>query len=101
MGRTALKDRLVSAYSPGNAIVGCRLERSKERRCPRQVALALGDARFVNNSSDIVRHNIENLIKLPSRFGEASKRDIACGALDKQVDVAWVQALGLAKVGLA
>ena len=49
------------------------MERSEQRRRPRQIALGLCDSRLVHEGIDVVRCDIENLIKLSQRFGETTK----------------------------
>ena len=53
------------------------MERSEECSGPRQIALGL--CRYpplCASVSDVVRCDIENLIKLSQRFGETTKHDI-------------------------
>ena len=52
------------------------MERSEECRSPRQIALGLCNSRLVDEGIDVVRCDIENLIKLSQRFGETTKDDI-------------------------
>ena len=52
------------------------MQGSEERRSTRQVALGLCDGRLYRHGIDVVRRNIENLIKLSQRFGETTKIDI-------------------------
>ncbi len=54
-----------------SSAAGC--ERSEKRRRPRQVALGLCDSRLLTRCIDVVRRNIENLIKLSQRFRETTK----------------------------
>ena len=49
------------------------MQRSEERRSPRQVALGLCNSRLYAQRIEVVRCNIENLIKLSQRFGETAK----------------------------
>ena len=58
------------------------MERSEKRRSPRQVALSLCDSRLYREGIDVVRCDIEDLIKLPQSFGETTKVDIGKGMLD-------------------
>ena len=55
---------------PTPGVVGGRMQRSEERRGPRQVALGLCDSRLYREGIDVVRCDIENLIKLSQRFGK-------------------------------
>ena len=75
--------------------------RSEERRGTRQIALSLCDSRLCCEGIDVVRHNIENLIKLSQRLGETTKLDIAMRVLAEQVNVARVEPLGLVEIRLA
>ena len=52
------------------------MQRRKDRRGTRQVALGLCDSRLYRQDIDIVRRNIENLIKLSQRFGETTEDEI-------------------------
>ena len=49
------------------------MERSEERRGTRQVALGLCDIRLEREGIDVVRCDIENLIKLSQRFGKTTR----------------------------
>ena len=49
------------------------MQRSEERRGTRQVAFGLCNSRLFREGIDVVRRNIENLIKLSQRFGETTK----------------------------
>ena len=82
-------------------VVGTRVERSEKRGSPRQVALGLCDSRLQRKGIHVVRHNIENLIKLSQCFGETTKPDIGKRVLGEQVNVARVEPLGFVEVGLA
>ena len=77
------------------------MQRSKERRRTRQVALGLCYTRLEREGIHVVRCNIENLIKLSQRFGETTKIDIGKRVLGEQPNVAWVKPLGFVKIGLA
>jgi serine/threonine protein kinase len=50
---------------------------------------------------DVIRRNIENLIKLPQRFGETTKVNIGIRVLGEQPNVERVEPLGFVKIGLA
>ena len=76
MCRAALQDRLVNLCFQRVGVVGGRVKRSEERRGPRQVALGLCDSRLYRESIDVVRCDIENLIKLSQRFGKTAKDHI-------------------------
>ena len=61
----------------------------------RKVALRLCNARLVSKSIDVVRCDIENLIKLSQRFGETTKLDIRKRVLGERGSVARIEALRL------
>src|SRR5882724_3119129 len=82
-------------------MVGRWVERSEERRGPPQVALSLRNTRLDREGIDVVRCDIENLIKLPQRFGETTKEDIGSRVLVEQGNVARVEPLGFIEVRLA
>jgi hypothetical protein len=77
------------------------VQRSKERRRTRQIAFSLCDIRLEREGIDVVRCNIENLIKLSQRFGKTTKIDIGLRVLGEQPNVAWVKPLGFVEVILA
>jgi hypothetical protein len=52
-------------------VVGSRMQWSEERRGTRQIALGLCNGRLCHEGIEIIRRNIENLIKLSQRFGKA------------------------------
>ena len=62
---------------------GSRLEWSEERSGPRQIALRLCNSRLTRQGIQVIRYNIENLIKLSERFGETSSANIGKCALGK------------------
>ena len=49
------------------------MQRSEECRCPRQVALSLCNTGLCREGIDVVRRNIEDLIKLSQRFRKTTK----------------------------
>src|SRR5207249_11347875 len=69
----ALQNRLVSLAYHGAGVIGVRMQRSEERRGPRQIAFSLCDTRLCGECVQVIRCDIENLIKLPQRFGETTK----------------------------
>src|SRR5207248_8362032 len=71
--RAALQDCLVNLCFQSEVVVCVWTQRSEQRRGPRQVALGLSDTCFEGKRIDIVRCNIENLIKLSQRFGKTTK----------------------------
>ena len=78
--------------------VGSRAERSEERGGTRQVAFRLCDTGLLRQGIDVVRRNIENLIKLSQRFRETTKCDIRNRVLGEQINVARVEPLGFVEV---
>src|SRR4029077_15309299 len=77
------------------------MQRSEERRSPWQVALGLCDSRLVHEGIEVVRCDIENLIKLPQCFRETPKTDIGNRMLAEEVDVARVGPFGFLEIRLA
>src|SRR5437667_3873228 len=77
------------------------MQRSEDRRSPLQVVLGLCNSRLVDEGADVVRCDIENLIKLSQRFGKTTKVDIGNRVLVEQVNVARVELLGFVEVCLA
>ena len=77
-------------------VIGGRDEaepRSAEARGKSPSAWAI--AAFQRQGIHVVRRNIENLIKLPQRFGETTKEKIGKRVLGEQVNIARVEPLGL------
>src|SRR5437773_12151162 len=77
------------------------MQRNEERRGTRQVALDLCDSRLFHEGIQVVRRNIENLIKLSQRFGETPKTEIGNRVLTEKVNVARIEPLGFVEVRLA
>src|SRR5712691_3691198 len=77
------------------------MKRGEQCGGTRQIALGLCDSRYSRESIDVVRCNIENLIKLPLRFAETTKRDIGNCVLGEQLNVARVEPLSFVEVRLA
>src|SRR5262249_8610301 len=77
------------------------MQRSQERRGPREVALGLCNTRLFREGIHVVRYDIEDLIELSQGFGETTKTDIGICVLGKQVNVARVEPLGFDEVRLA
>src|SRR5215471_629132 len=50
---------------------------------------------------EVIRYDIENLIKLSQRFGETTKYGIRIRVVSKHPNVARVKPLGFVKIGLA
>ena len=99
--RLALQDRLVNLCFQSRGVVGSRMQRGEKRSSPRQITLGLCDGRLEHEGIEVVRHDIENLIKLPQRFGETTKHDIGSRVLVEQANVARVKPLGFVEVRLA
>ena len=77
------------------------MERSENRRRPRQIALSFGDTRLIREGIDAVRYDIEHLIKLSQRFWETTKDLIQKRVLGEQSNIARIEPLGFVEVGLA
>ena len=101
MSRAPLQDRLVNLCFQCVRFVGLRVERSKERRGTRQVALPLCNRRLEREGIYVVRRDIENLIKLSQRFRKTTKEDIRKRVLGEEVNVARVEPLGFVEMRLA
>src|SRR5438034_8286045 len=71
--RAPLQNRLVNLCFQRLSEIGGRTERSEERRGTRQVAFGLCDSRLVRQDIDVVRRDIENLVKLSQRFRKTTK----------------------------
>jgi hypothetical protein len=99
--RAAFQDGLVNLCFQREDVVGVRVERSEQRRGPRQIALGLCNSRLSCEDIQVVRCDIENLIKLSQRFGETTKQDIGSCVLVEQANVARVEPLGFVEIRLA
>src|SRR5262245_44927408 len=77
------------------------MEGSKEGARTWQVAFGLRDSCLETDDIDVVRHNIENFIKLSPPFGETTKDDVGNGVLGQEFNIARVEPLGFVKTGLA
>src|SRR5437762_14180620 len=77
------------------------MQRSEERRGARQVALGLCNSCLYHESIHVVRHDVENLIKLSQRFGETTEDDIGKRVLGEQVNVARIEPLSFVEIRLA
>src|SRR5205823_7810542 len=76
---TALQNRLVNLCFQGLGKVCGRVDRRKDRRGPRQIAFGLCDSSLFREGIEVIRCDIENLIKLSQRFGETTEHDIGQG----------------------
>ena len=83
MRGVALQDRLVNLCFQRLSEIGDRPERSEKRRGALQIAFGLCDSRLVRQDIDVVRRDIENLVKLSQRFGKTTKKDIRRRAFGK------------------
>src|SRR5207249_8548353 len=99
--RTALQNRLVNLCFQGQAVVGSRVKRSKERSSTRQIALCLCNGCLEPERIHVVWSNIENLIKLLQGFGETTKGRIETRVFAEQGNIARVEPLGFVEVGFA
>src|SRR5213080_2914176 len=77
------------------------MQGSEESRSTWQIAFGLEDSCLVGERVDVVRCDIENLIKLSQRFGETTKLHIGKRVLGKHCNVAGVEPLGFVEVTLA
>src|SRR5206468_11899397 len=77
------------------------MERSEDCRGARQIAFGLCDRRLCRQDIDIVRSDIENLVKFPQRFRETTKKQIGKRMLIEKGNAARVEPLGFVKVRLA
>src|SRR5438477_6228424 len=77
------------------------MQRSEECSSPREVALGLCDSRLEREGIDVIRDDIEHLIKLSQCLGETTKTDVGCRVLVEHGNVARVEALGFVEVRLA
>src|SRR5438094_6630512 len=77
------------------------MHRSKESRSTWQIALGLESSCLEDERVDVVRCDIENLIKLSQRFGETTQGLVGKRVLNEQEDVAWVEPLGFVELRLA
>ena len=57
------------------------MQRGEQRGGTREVALGLCDTGLYSQGIDVVRCDIENLVKLSQRFGKTTKTDIGKRAL--------------------
>src|SRR6266513_1399177 len=67
----------------------------------RQIALRMCKSRIFREGIDVVRRDIENLIKFPQSVGETTKELIGKHMLTEYVNVARIEPLGFVKVRLA
>src|SRR5438552_4606438 len=77
------------------------MQRGEQRSGPRQVAFGLCDSGFYREGIDVVRRNIENLIKLSQRFGETTKVFVGERVLAQQRNVPRVKSFSFVEVRLA
>jgi hypothetical protein len=76
------------------------VQRGEECRGPRKITLGLVDIRLCGECIQVVRGDVENLIKLSQRFGKTTKIDIGKRVLGEQLNVARVEPLGFVDVTL-
>src|SRR6266704_3211985 len=96
-----LQDCLVNLCFQRVRFVGDRVERSKERRGTREVALPLCNRRLEREGIHGVRYDIKKPIKLSQRFRKTTKQDIGKRVLGEEVNVARVESFGFVEVRLA
>ena len=59
------------------------------------------NAGLLSKRVDVIRNDIEHLIKFPQRFRETTDDHVGLRVLGEQRSVAWVEALSFVEVGLA
>src|SRR5437762_10792238 len=74
--RAAFQDRLANLCFQRQYLIGVRMQGSEQSRSTWQIAFGLEDSCLVGERVDVVRCDIENLIKLSQRFGETAKLHI-------------------------
>src|SRR5207247_3210081 len=97
----AFQDRLANLRFQRQCLVGVRMQGSEESRSPWQIAFSLESSCLEDERVDVVRCDIENLIKLSQRFGETTQGLVGKRVLDEEEGVAWVEPLGFVEVRLA
>jgi len=80
-----LEDRLLNLSFQDSGIAGGWMQRRKQSRSAREIALGLSNARFVHQCVRIIRNDVQDLIELARGLGEASETDIGEGVLGKKV----------------
>src|SRR6266403_5671305 len=90
-----LEDRLVNLCFERGRVVGRGMKGSEKSRSARQVTFGLSNRCFQRQGIHVVRRNVENLVKLPLRFGETTKQKVGKRVLGEQVNIARIEPLGL------
>src|SRR4029077_6648760 len=91
----------VDFYFQSAGVVGPRIQRSEECGSLREGALGLCNTRLLRKRIHVSRYNIEHLIKLSQRLGEATNYHVRLGVLGEQGNIARVEPLSFVEVGLA
>ena len=71
-------------FPSASVFVGVRMERSEECRSTRKIAFGLRDGRLLRQRIEVIRGDIENLIKFSQRFRETTQGDIGKRVLGEQ-----------------
>src|SRR5882724_5996637 len=74
---------------------------AERRSSTRQIAFGLCNSCLAYERIEVVRYDVENLIKLSQRFRETTKGGIASRVLSEQVNVARIEPLGFVEIRLA
>src|SRR5205823_8536362 len=85
----------------GVGVVGGGTWRSVQCARTGQFPLGLRDKRLEPECINVIRRNIQDLIKLSQRFGKTTKADVRLRVPVEQVKVARVEPLGFVEVRLA
>src|SRR5437899_603857 len=73
----------------------------EERTGAGKIALSLCNTRLLRKGVDVIRNNVEHLIKFPQRFRETTDYHVGLRMLGEQRSVARIEALSLVEVQLA
>src|SRR4030095_5553187 len=77
------------------------MQRREKRGGSWQITLGLRDTRLLRKGIEVVRCNIEDLMKFSQCLGETTKVDVGKGVLGKYVNIARVESLSLVEIHLA
>src|SRR5437762_5627750 len=81
--RAAFQDRLANLCFQRQCLVGVRMQGSEESRGTWQIAFGLEGSCLIDERVDVVRCDIENLIKFSQRFGETTQGLVGKRVLDE------------------
>src|SRR5262249_48681642 len=99
--RATFQDCLVNLYFQGTGVVGGRMQWREERTSTHQIALSLCNAGLLRKGVDVIRNNIEHMIKLSQRFRETTYYHVRLSMLGEQGSIARIESLSLVEVQLA